>query len=70
MSAETSELLRNRIDDLETALLNLLNAKDATADYMRRIPDGCSAEPGHLGRLTRRETAAEDAARLVLNSKR
>ena len=70
MSAETSEMLRNRVDDLETALMNLLNAKDATTNYMKRIPDGCRAEPEHLGRLTRRETAAEDAARLVLNPKR
>ena len=69
MSAESSEMLRNRVDDLETALLNLLNAKDATTNYMSRIPDGCSAEPAHLGRFTRRETAAEDASRLVLNPK-
>ena len=32
-------------------------------------PDGCSAEPSHLERLCRKETAAEEAAREVLNRK-
>lgn len=67
MSAETSELLRNRVDDLEAALRNLLAAKDSITEYMVKIPDGCKADPDYLGRLVRRETAAEDAARLVLN---
>lgn len=51
------------------ALVNLLAAKDATANYMSRIPDGCSADPAYLERLVRHETRAEDAARLVLTPK-
>ena len=55
-------------DAMREALLNLVAAKDATANYMARIPDGCSAEPAYLGRLVRKEISAEDAARKVLGA--
>lgn len=56
----------NECDKYRGALQKLLAAKDATTNYMSRIPDGCSAEPAYLGRLVRKETEAEDAARKAL----
>jgi len=57
--------LNTRNRGAEADLGNLLDARDATADYMARIPDGCAADPDFLGRLVRKETKAEEAARLL-----
>ena len=67
--AELMDRLKEALDKRDQyreALEKLLAAKDATTNYMARIPDGCHAEPEYLGRLVRRETAAEEAARKVL----
>lgn len=62
----TIAALRARVKELEAALRNLLAAKDAATDYYARIPDGCAADTNFAGRLIRKETLAEDAARAAL----
>lgn len=68
--AELMDRLKDALDQRDAfrdALQKVIGAKDATAAYMANIPDGCAAEPEFLGRLVRREIAAEDAARILLN---